>query len=85
VVSLDEAIGKVRAACDARDALDPDFVVIARSEYPRTGSNPGRAAAKLIASCDRGFPDSLILFALLTGPAFEPSRGQRARRDGRLP
>src|SRR5688572_16455588 len=32
VIGLDEAVGKVRAAVDARDALDPDFVLIARTD-----------------------------------------------------
>jgi 2-methylisocitrate lyase-like PEP mutase family enzyme len=32
VIGLDEAAGKIRAAADARDALDPDFVLIARTD-----------------------------------------------------
>jgi len=32
VVSLEEAVGKIRAAVDTRDALDPDFVIIARTD-----------------------------------------------------
>src|SRR6184192_2063928 len=32
VVSLEEALGKYRAAVDTRDRLDPDFVIIARTD-----------------------------------------------------
>lgn len=32
VVALDEAVGKYRAAVDARDELDPGFVIIARTD-----------------------------------------------------
>ena len=32
VVSLEEALGKYRAALDTRDRLDPDFVIIARTD-----------------------------------------------------
>lgn len=40
IVDLDEAIGKYRAAIDARDELDPDFVIIARTDA-RTAANGG--------------------------------------------
>jgi 2-methylisocitrate lyase-like PEP mutase family enzyme len=32
VISLEEAVGKIRAAVDARNAVDPDFVIIARTD-----------------------------------------------------
>lgn len=32
IIPLDEAAGKYRAACDARDALDPDVVIMARTD-----------------------------------------------------
>ena len=32
VVPMEEAVGKIRAAADARDALDPDFVLVARTD-----------------------------------------------------
>ncbi|MCW5730903.1 MAG: isocitrate lyase/PEP mutase family protein, partial [Alphaproteobacteria bacterium] len=32
IVPLDEAVGKYRAACDVRDRLDPDFVIMARTD-----------------------------------------------------
>jgi hypothetical protein len=32
LISLEEAVGKYRAACDVRDRLDPDFVIMARTD-----------------------------------------------------
>jgi 2-methylisocitrate lyase-like PEP mutase family enzyme len=32
VVSADEAVGKIRAVCDLRDELDPEFVVMGRTD-----------------------------------------------------
>ncbi len=32
VIPVEEAVGKIRAAVDARNGLDPDFVVVARSD-----------------------------------------------------
>jgi PEP phosphonomutase and related enzymes len=32
LVSIEEACGKFRAACDARDEIDPDFVIMARCD-----------------------------------------------------
>jgi len=32
LVPLDEAVGKLRAASDVRNALDPDFVIVARTD-----------------------------------------------------
>ena len=32
VIGLEEAVGKVRAAVDTRNALDPDFVIVARTD-----------------------------------------------------
>lgn len=32
LISIEEAVGKYRAACDVRDALDPDFVIMARTD-----------------------------------------------------
>jgi len=32
IISIEEAVGKYRAACDTRDSLDPDFTVIARTD-----------------------------------------------------
>lgn len=32
LIDIDEAVGKYRAACDVRDELDPDFVIMARTD-----------------------------------------------------
>ena len=32
IISLEEAVGKYRAACDVRDEFDPDFIIIARTD-----------------------------------------------------
>ena len=32
LIPLDEAVGKLRAAADVRDALDPDFMIVARTD-----------------------------------------------------
>jgi 2-methylisocitrate lyase-like PEP mutase family enzyme len=32
IISIEEAVGKYRAACDVRDQLDPDFVIMARTD-----------------------------------------------------
>ena len=60
VVSLDEGVGKVRAAHDVRQRLDPDFLIIARSDA--RGANGGsldaaieRVNAYLEAGADMAF------------------------------
>ena len=60
VVSMDEAVGKVRAAHDVRMQLDPDFLLIARSDA--RGANGGsleeaidRVNAYLDAGADMAF------------------------------
>jgi 2-methylisocitrate lyase-like PEP mutase family enzyme len=60
VVPLEEALGKLRAACDTRDKLDPDFVLIARTDA--RGASGGsldeairRANAFLGAGADLAF------------------------------
>jgi 2-methylisocitrate lyase-like PEP mutase family enzyme len=60
VISLEEAVGKIRAAVDARNALDPDFVIIARTDA--RGASGGsldeairRANAFLAAGADLAF------------------------------
>ncbi len=60
VVPLEEAVGKIRAARDVRDALDPDFVLIARTDA--RGASGGsldeairRANAYLAAGADLAF------------------------------
>ena len=60
VIPMDEAVGKYRAAADARDELDPDFVLIARTDA--RGAHGGtladaieRANAYLEAGADLAF------------------------------
>ena len=60
VIPLEEAVGKMRAAADARDRLDPDFVLIARTDA--RGASGGslddairRVNAYLEAGADLGF------------------------------
>jgi 2-methylisocitrate lyase-like PEP mutase family enzyme len=60
VIARDEAVLKIRAACQTRDALDPDFVIIARTDA--RGANGGsmeeaitRANAFLEAGADLAF------------------------------
>jgi len=60
VISREEALGKIRAAVDTRNALDPDFVLIARTDA--RGASGGsldeaidRANAFLAAGADLAF------------------------------
>ncbi|MEM7408151.1 MAG: isocitrate lyase/PEP mutase family protein [Pseudomonadota bacterium] len=60
VIPLEEAVGKYRAAADVRDELDPDFVLIARTDA--RGAHGGtlddairRANAYLAAGADMAF------------------------------
>ena len=60
VIPLEEAVGKIRAAVDARNALDPDFVIVARTDA--RGASGGsldeairRANAYLAAGADLAF------------------------------
>jgi 2-methylisocitrate lyase-like PEP mutase family enzyme len=48
-ISIQEMVGKLRAAMDAKQALDPDFVIMARS--PR--GPPGETAAEIEMIRDR--------------------------------
>jgi 2-methylisocitrate lyase-like PEP mutase family enzyme len=60
VIPLEEAVGKIRAAVDAREAADPDFVLVARTDA--RGASGGsldeairRANAFLAAGADLAF------------------------------
>ena len=60
VIAMEEAVGKIRAAADARKALDPDFVLIARTDA--RGASGGsldeairRVNAYLAAGADLAF------------------------------
>jgi 2-methylisocitrate lyase-like PEP mutase family enzyme len=60
VIPVEEAVGKIRAAVDARNELDPDFVLVARTDA--RGASGGslddaiaRVNAYLAAGADLGF------------------------------
>jgi 2-methylisocitrate lyase-like PEP mutase family enzyme len=60
VIALDEAVGKIRAAVDTRNALDPDFVIIARTDARGAAGGSlddaiARVNAYLAAGADLGF------------------------------
>jgi methylisocitrate lyase len=53
MVSDEEAVGRLQAACDARDELDPDFIIVARTDgYGAAGGSLDEAIrrGKLYAS-----------------------------------
>jgi isocitrate lyase len=55
IVSREEALGKYRAAVDARDHLDPDFVLIARTDaYGAVGGSLDEAIWRGRAYADAG-------------------------------
>ena len=47
-ISIAEMVGKLRAAMDAKEALDPDFVIMARCDL---GGVPGASFAEIIERC----------------------------------
>jgi len=72
VIALDEAVGKVRAACAARDAMDRDFVLIARTDARGVqGGSIDAAIERANAYLDAGAD-----MAFVEGPA---SRGELER------
>lgn len=55
VIARDEAVLKIRAACQTRDALDPDFVIIARTDARGAhGGSMEEAIARANAFLDAG-------------------------------
>ena len=64
VISQEEAVGKYRAACDVRDALDPDFLIIARTDARGAPSGSvgdviSRCQAYIEAGADVFYPEAL--------------------------
>ena len=47
-ISIQEMVGKLRAAMDAKQALDPDFVIMARCDL---GGVPGASFSEIIERC----------------------------------
>ena len=91
VIPLEEAVGKIRAAADTRDELDPDFVLVARTDA--RGAHGGsldeairRVNAYLRAGADLAFiegPTSVEeirrILAEVKGPVFYNMTGVSPR------
>ncbi len=78
-ISVEEAIGKYRAAADARDALDPDFVICARCDVVGAeGGSFEEAVARCIAYVEQGRADMVWINTL-------QSREQIAEACRRIP
>ena len=61
-ISVEEAVGKYRAAVAARDALDPDFVICARCDLiGAEGGSFERAVERCIAYVEQGHADMIWL------------------------
>ncbi len=71
IVDFDEAIGKYRAAVDTRNRLDPDFVIIARTDaYGAVGGSLEEAIRRGRAYADAGVD---LVWAELSNAAREPA------------
>src|SRR5256886_13056000 len=71
VVDFDEAIGKYRAAVDTRNRLDPDFVIIARTDaYGAVGGSLEEAIRPGPAYADAG---GGLVWAELSEASREPA------------
>jgi isocitrate lyase len=71
VVSLDEALGKYRAAVDVRNRRDPDFVLIARTDaYGAVGGSLEEAIRRGRAYADAGVD---LVWCELSNAAREPA------------
>jgi 2,3-dimethylmalate lyase len=61
LISMEEAVGKFRAACDARDELDPDFVIMARTDArTAVGGSIEEAIKRSIAYKEAGVDISYV-------------------------
>jgi isocitrate lyase len=71
IVDFDEAVGKYRAAIDTRDRLDPDFVIIARTDaYGAVGGSLDEAIRRGRAYADAGVD---LVWCELSNAAREPA------------
>jgi 2-methylisocitrate lyase-like PEP mutase family enzyme len=67
VIPIEEAVGKIRAAVDTRNALDPDFVLIARTDARgASGGSLGEAVKRANAYLEAGAD-----LAFVEGPTSE--------------
>ena len=71
IVPLEEAVGKYRAAIDTRNRLDPDFVIIARTDaYGAVGGSLEEAVRRGRAYADAGVD---LVWCELSSAAREPA------------
>jgi len=71
ILPLEEAVGKYRAAIDTRNRLDPDFVVIARTDaYGAVGGSLEEAVRRGRAYADAGVD---LVWCELSSAAREPA------------
>jgi isocitrate lyase len=71
IVSREEATGKFRAAADVRKAVDPDFVIIARTDaYGAVGGSLDEAIWRGRAYADAGAD---LVWSEFSGPGREPA------------
>jgi len=62
LISVEEAVGKIKAAVAARDAIDPDFVICARCDgIGAEGSNFDQTLARCVAYVKEGGADLIWL------------------------
>src|SRR5437764_11743550 len=73
-ISIQEMVGKLRAAMDAKQALDPDFVIMARCDL---GGVPGASFAEIIERCQAYKADAQVDRRLSMG--FAPENLVRSR------
>jgi isocitrate/methylisocitrate lyase len=71
IIPLDQAVGKYRAAVDTRDGLNPDFVIIARTDaYGAVGGSLDEAIRRGRAYADAGVD---LVWPELSSPDREPA------------
>jgi isocitrate lyase len=71
IVPLDQAVGKYRAAVDTRDRLNPDFVIIARTDaFGAVGGSLDEAIRRGRAYADAGVD---LVWPELSSPDREPA------------
>ena len=71
IIPLDQAVGKYRAAVDTRNALNPDFVIIARTDaYGAVGGSLDEAIRRGRAYADAGVD---LVWPELSSPDREPA------------
>ena len=80
IIPLDQAVGKYRAAVDTRNRLNPDFVIIARTDaYGAVGGSLEEAIRRGRAYADAGVD---LVWPELSSPDREPAVAfARAMRD----